>query len=316
MPLRRARAHGLRLAAALFAVYVFWGSGFLGIRVMVRDIPPLFGTGVRFVISGLVLLAWSTWRARRSGASGREAVRLNSGELAAVFVVAMLLIGSGNGLLAIAEQHVDSSLAALFASTIPLWIIVFRAIAREHNPPLGIAGAVVGLLGVGLLFLPGHTSGSSSVLASVLLILSAIGWAFGSWLVPRLSLPADALVLTGWQMVLGGAGVVILGLLAGETGDLRVPSLGPAVAFVYLTFVPGLIGYVAFVWLLQNVPIGQASTYAYVNPVVAVFLGWLILDEQLTAMMLVAAAVIVISVAVTLKVEVEKIADVSALHPD
>lgn len=154
------------------------------------------------------------------------------------------------------------------------------------------------------------------MLASVLLILSAIGWAFGSWLVPRLSLPADALVLTGWQMVLGGAGVVILGLLAGETGDLRVPSLGPAVAFVYLTFVPGLIGYVAFVWLLQNVPIGQASTYAYVNPVVAVFLGWLILDEQLTAMMLVAAAVIVISVAVTLKVEVEKIADVSALHPD
>ncbi len=306
----------LRLAAAFFAVYVFWGSGFLGVRVMVRDIPPLLGTGSRFVISGLVLLGWSMWRARRGDGNRRDAVRLSRRELAAVFVVGMLLIGGGNGLLAIGEQHVDSSLAALLAASIPLWIIVFRAIAREHNPPLGIVGTIVGLFGVGLLFLPGHASTGTSILASILLVVSAIGWAFGSWLVPRLPLPDSALVLTGWQMVLGGFGVVILGLLAGEAGDLRAPSSGPAAAYVYLTLVTGLIGYLAFVWLLQNVPIGKASTYAYVNPVVAVLLGWLILGEQPTTTMLIAATVIVASVAVTLRVEVEEIADRPALQSD
>jgi drug/metabolite transporter (DMT)-like permease len=300
-------ASGWPLWIGLFAVYVFWGSGYLGIRVMVRDIPPMLGSGLRYIVSGALLLGWCAFRARRRGTTARAATRIDRREFAGLFSVGMLLVAGGTGLLAIGEKHVASSLAALLGASVPLWVILFRAAVRERTPALGLVGAGVGFAGVGLLFLPGHLEGGTSLLAAMLVLVSAALWALGSWIVPRIALPADIALTTGWQMVLGGVGLSLIGLAAGDAADLKTPSAASAAAVVYLVFVSGLIGYSAFVWLLHNAPIGQVSTYAYVNPLVAVTLGWAILDEHIAPMTLVAAAVIVGSVALTLRSERELI---------
>jgi drug/metabolite transporter (DMT)-like permease len=299
------RASGWPLWIGLAAVYVFWGSGYLGIRVMVRDIPPLLGSGLRFVVSGALLLAWCGWRARRNAMTARAALAINRRELAGLALVGMLLIGGGTGLLAIGEKRVASSLAALLAASVPLWVIVFRAAVRERTPALGLVGAAVGFAGVGLLFVHGHEQAGTSLGAAVIVLVSAALWALGSWIVPRIALPEDVALTTGWQMLLGGVGLSLIGLAAGDGSDLKTPSAASAAAIAYLVFVSGLLGYSAFVWLLHNAPIGQVSTYAYVNPLVAVLLGWAILDEHIAAMTLVAAAVIVGSVALTLRAERE-----------
>jgi drug/metabolite transporter (DMT)-like permease len=281
-----------RVWAALGAVYVIWGSTYLAIRVMVEDVPPLLGAGARFVLAGAILLA--------ALAARSVPVTVGRRELASAALVGVLLPAGGNGLVTVAEQDVPSALAALLIASVPLWVVVLRTgVARERVSRPTIAGVCVGFAGVGLLLLPGNRPQGVTVAGVVLILVAACSWATGSFLSPRLAMPRDALVSTGWQMVAGGVALVVAGLAAGETGDVHLADVGVAslAAFAYLVVAGSLVAFTAYAWLLQHAPISQVSTYAYVNPLVAVVLGWAILGEALGPGTLLGAGLVVAAVA-------------------
>jgi drug/metabolite transporter (DMT)-like permease len=287
----RAAASRAQIWAGLGVVYVVWGSTYLAIRILVETVPPLLGAGVRFTLAGAVLLGVLAARGRSTAVSRRS--------LAACAVIGLLLPFGGNGIVTVAERHVPSGLAALLVATIPLWVVVYRVVlGRERVGARTLVGVLVGFAGVALLVAPGGQHGVH-LIGLVLCVLAAGSWALGSYLTPRLPLPADLLVSIGWQLLIGGVAMLLVAIPAGELGpthlgDLSARSLG---ALAYLITIGSLIAYSAYAWLLQNAPISLVATYAYVNPVVAVFLGWLVLDERLTTTTAVGAAVIVASVA-------------------
>jgi drug/metabolite transporter (DMT)-like permease len=281
--------------SALGAVYVIWGATYLAIRVMVEDIPPLLGAGLRFLVAGGVLLAVL-------GARGAPATspRVPLAQVAAAAVVGLLLPAGGNGLVTVAERNVPSGLAALLIASVPLWVVVLRAgIARERVGTPTLAGVVLGFSGVAILLLPGARPEGATTGGVLLVLLAALSWATGTFLSPRLTLPAHPLVNTGWQMLAGGVALTVAGLAAGETGQVHLGALsaGAIAAFLYLIFVGSIVAYTAYAWLLQHVSLSLVSTYAYVNPLVAVLLGWAILGESLAAASLAGAALIVAAVA-------------------
>ena len=284
-----------RVWAALGAVYVIWGSTYLAIRVMVDGgVPPLLGAGARFALAGVLLLG--VLGARR----GWAAVAVERGPLVGAAAVGLLLAAGGNGLVTVAEQDVPSSLAALLVASVPLWVVVLRAmVARERTPPIALTGVAVGFAGVGLLLLPSARPEGATAAGVALVLVAAVSWATGSFLSPRLVLPADPLVSTGWQMLAGGLALVAGAVAAGEPGDVRASavSASAALAFAYLVVAGSLVAYSAYAWLLQHAPLTQVSTYAYVNPLVAVLLGALVLDEALAPLTLAGAVLIVAAVA-------------------
>ena len=284
---------------ALGIVYVVWGSTYLAIRVMVETVPPLLGAGVRFAFAGLVVLA--VLAARR----GRAGARLTGREWAAAALVGTLLAAGGNGLVTVAERDVPSALAALVIASVPLWVVVLRAVARERVGWRTLAGVLAGFGGIALLLAPGERPDGATTAGLVLLVIAAASWATGSYASGRLPLPRDPFVSTGAQMLCGGVVMIAAGLLAGEAGDVRPErfSTESVLAFAYLVVFGSFVAFTAYVWLLQHTPVSRVATYAYVNPVVAVILGWLILDETISATTLLAAAVIVASVAAIVRSE-------------
>ena len=283
---------GWMVWAALGAVYVIWGSTYLAIRVMVEDVPPLLGAAVRFLIAGLVMLAFLAARGR--------SIRVSPRALAGAALVGLLLPAGGNGVVTVAEQHVPSGLAALLVASVPLWVVVLRmAVARERVALGTLVGVGIGFCGLALLLLPGSRPADATTLGVVLVLIAACSWATGSFLSPRMTMPSDPLVSTAWQMVAGGAALLVGGVIAGEPLDLGLghASAKSLFALAYLITAGSWVAYTAYAWLLQNAPISQVSTYAYVNPLVAVVLGWAILDEQLAVGMLAGAGLVVASVA-------------------
>jgi drug/metabolite transporter (DMT)-like permease len=280
---------------ALGVVYVVWGSTYLAIRVMVETAPPLLAAGARFGLAGLLVLGALALR------FGRARVRLTRREWAGCAVVGLLLPAGGNGLVTVAERDVPSALAALIIASVPLWVAVWRAGARERLDRVALLGVLAGFLGVALLLLPGNRPDGATTVGMLLCVLAAASWATGSFLSGRLALPADPFAATGAEMVCGGAVLVACGLAAGEVGELGAGTLAldGVLAFLYLVVFGSLLAYTAYVWLLQHAPVAQVATYAYVNPVVAVLLGWAILDETISGLTLLGAAVIVGSVALT-----------------
>jgi drug/metabolite transporter (DMT)-like permease len=277
--------------AGLWTIYLIWGSTYLAIRVMVRTVPPLLGAGLRFAIAGALMLV--VLRARR------RPLRITRRQLVSAAVVGTLLAAGGNGLVTVAEQDVPSSLAALLIASVPLWVVVLRALLGEHPGRATLAGVAFGFVGVALLLLPGGQPAGVTVTGLLLVVLAAISWATGSVASSRVDLPADPLVSTGYQMTIAGLLMVVGGAVAGELGDIHWGRLSAESlwAFAYLIFIGSIVAYSAYTWLLQHAPVSRVSTYAYVNPVIAVFLGWIVLSEQITAITLVGAAVIVASVA-------------------
>jgi drug/metabolite transporter (DMT)-like permease len=283
---------------ALGIVYVVWGSTYLAIRVMVETVPPLLGAAARFAFAGAVLVALVA--ARR----GPRALRPGRRELLGALAVGAGLTGA-NGIIAVAERDVPSGLAALLVAAVPLWVILLRALAREPIRPAGAAAVAVGFAGVALLLLPGGSPGDVPLLGLLAVVAGSALWASASFASPRLRLPGDPLASTGWQMLLGGLVCAIAGVLAGEVGDVRPGafSVRSLLALAYLVVFGSWIAFTAYAWLLQNAPLAKVSTYAYVNPVVAILLGWLILGEAVTALTLVGAAIIVVSVALVVRLE-------------
>ncbi len=278
---------------ALGIVYVVWGSTYLAIRVMVETVPPLIGAGTRFLLAGLVVLGVLALR------SGRERIRLSRREWAASALIGTLLAAGGNGLVTVAEQDVPSALAALIIASVPLWIVVLRTVGGDRADRITIAGVLAGFGGIALLLLPGERPDGATTAGLALCVTAAVSWATGSYLSRGMPLPRDPFASTGAQMLCGGLVMLIAGLAAGEASDVQPERFSTAsvAAFAYLVVFGSLIAFTAYVWLLQNAPVSKVSTYAYVNPLVAVILGWLILSETISAMTLGAAAVIVASVA-------------------
>jgi drug/metabolite transporter (DMT)-like permease len=284
---------------ALAVIYLVWGSTYLAIRVMVETVPALLGASVRFVVAGGALLAVLAVR------GGLRRVHVGRGMLLRLAVIGTLLAAGGNGLVTLAEKDVPSALAALIVASTPLWIVVFRSLWHDRPTPATLAGVAIGFAGVGLLLLPGNRPEGVALGPTLVIVVAAMSWGLGSFTSQRVALPADPLVSTGWQMLFGGLVMLVAGLAAGEAGDVDPSrfSADSVWALVYLVVVGSLLAYSAYTWLLQNAPISQVATYAYVNPMVAVILGWAILDEHIPPMMLVASAVIVLSVALIVRNE-------------
>jgi drug/metabolite transporter (DMT)-like permease len=280
---------------ALWTVYLVWGSTYLAIRVMVETVPPLLGAGVRFTVAGAVMVA---------ALSFRGPVRPTRAQLLSALVVGILLPGA-NAVVSVAEQEVPSGLAALLVASVPLWVVLLRRAAGERVSAASAGAVLVGFAGVALLIRPGEQSGDATVLGLAAVVGAALMWASGSFASPRLQLPRDPLVSTGWQMLLGGLVCVAVGLAVGEAGDADVAefSTRSIAALTYLIVIGSWFAFTAYAWLLQNAPIAKVATYAYVNPVVAILLGWLILDEVVTPITVVGAAIIVVSVALVVRIE-------------
>ena len=279
--------------SALWTVYIVWGSTYLAIRVVVETLPPLLSASVRFMTAGALMYAWLAVR------GGRRRVRLRPAKLAASAFVGTALLLGGNGLVTIAEQSVPSGLAALIIASVPLWVVLLRRLFGEHVNGGTVVGVLVGFAGVAILALSGGSASGAAASGIGLLILASVSWASGSFLSRKVPLPHDPFVSTAVQMLTGGA---IMGVAAAANGefvglDPASFSVSSLLALAYLVVAGSLLAFTAYTWLLRNAPISKVSTYAYVNPVVAVFLGWIILSEDVTATILVGAVVIVASVA-------------------
>jgi drug/metabolite transporter (DMT)-like permease len=292
---------GWRLWAALGTVYVVWGSTYLAIRVMVRTMPPLLAAGVRFATAGAIF--WVVLRL----ASGPERVRVTRRQLASAALVGVLLPFGGNGLVTVAERDVPSGLAALIIGIVPLWVVLFRSAHGDRVPRTTLAGVAVGFAGLALVVLPGDRPGNAPLWAVLLVVAASLSWAAGSFYSSRLPLPEDGLASTAFQMLAGGLAMVVVGLIAGEAGDVHFSEFSgdSLLAFGYLIFVGSLLAFTAYVWLLRNAPISTVATYAFVNPVIAIFLGWIILSEDITLNVVAGAAAIVLSVAAVVRRESE-----------
>jgi drug/metabolite transporter (DMT)-like permease len=287
----------VRIWAALATIYVVWGSTFLAIAVAVRDLPPFLSMALRHLAAGAILFAWVWWR--------RGNLRLGAREWGAAFLFGGLLFLAGHGGLAWAQQDVPSGIAALLVGTIPLWFALLAWIAfGEKLSGRALLGLVLGFAGVALLVDPTGEEGAKPI-GAVVIALAAFAWAAGSLWSRRLPLPNDTLLSAAMGMLAGGTLLAVVSGASGEFGDARFTSEALA-ATAYLTVVGSLIGFSAYVWLLKVAPASTVSTYAYVNPVIAVALGWAFNDEVISARTIAAGAAIVVGVALMVGRTVER----------
>ncbi|MFD3935348.1 EamA family transporter [Streptomyces sp. NPDC058611] len=283
---------------ALGLVYVLWGSTYLGIRIVVETMPPFLSAGARFITAGLVLAALVAWR------YGPASLRATRAQLGSAVLVGLLLVLGGNGLVVLAETDVPSGLAALLVAAVPMWLVVLRASSGDRPPLRTLAGVLVGLVGLTVLTAPGF-SGEVRLTGVLLVLAASVLWSLGSFSASKLSLPGNPFTGSAYQMVAGGVGGVLVGLLRGEHRGLDPAAFSTAswLALGYLVLFGSLIAFTAYVWLLQAAPLSLVGTYAYVNPVVAVALGSLILDEALTWPILLGGAIVVAAVGVIVSTE-------------
>ena len=273
---------------ALWAVYIIWGSTYLFIAITVETIPPLLAVSTRFIAAGAIMSAF----VRRRGGT----LRVGRRALGSCVVIGLLLPGA-NAVLFFAERNVPTGLASLIIASVPLWVVVLQLLGGVRTPTTTLAAVGVGFAGVAVLLRP---SGGATAVGIGLCLVSAVMWAVGSWLSPRLPLPRDPFAATTLEMLAGGIAFLPFGLVSVGTTS---PSTSSVLAWLYLVTIGSVVGYTAYTWLLANAPLGTVSTYAYVNPIVAILLGVLFRGETLTAQILVGAAVVVASVAVVVRQE-------------
>jgi len=282
-----------RIWAAMLVVYLVWGSTYLAIAVVVETLPALLSASVRFATAGLLMLGFLLVR------SGPSAIRVTRQQLGASAVVGALLLVGGNGLVSTAERSVPSALAALVIASVPLWVVVLRVIARERVANGVLVGVAVGFAGVAALVLSNGLDGNVIVLGMLLLVAASASWATGSFLSRRLPLPPNPLVSTAVQMVCGGLLLAVVGVVTGElaSADPSRFTFDSILALGYLVVFGSIVAYTAYTWLLQHAPLSTVATYAYVNPIVAVFLGWAFHNEPITVSILVGASIVLLAVA-------------------
>lgn len=283
-----------RTWTALIAVYIVWGSTYLAIRFVVETIPPYLSAGIRFLVSGALLYLWR----RISGDPAPKKIEWRSAS-----IIGLLLLLGGNGGLVWAEQRIPSGIASLFIATIPLWMVLIDAFRPGGTRPnwLTWVGVLVGFTGTALLANPWQTHTASQVLdpaAMAVLILAALFWSIGSLYSRNAPLPSSSLLGTGMEMLAGSAGLFIFSALIGEWNQFHLATISTrsVAGLIYLIVFGSGIGFVAYTWLLRNAPTSLVSTYAYVNPVVALILGSAFASEVLEARDIIAALIIIAGV--------------------
>jgi drug/metabolite transporter (DMT)-like permease len=284
----------IRIWTALIAIYAIWGSTYLAIRFAVQTIPPFLMAGTRFLVAGTILYTW-----RRL--AGDPAPTRKQWQSAAI--IGLLLLLGGNGVVSWAEQKVVSGVAALMVGSIPLWVVLIEAVWPGRPKPSWkiLIGVFIGFLGIAVLIGPDELVGGNHTIDPIgagALLLAACLWAIGSIYTSEATLPASPLLGTSMEMLGGAGGLLLVGTLTGEWGRLNLNgiSLNSVTGLVYLIVFGSLIGFASFSWLLRVAPISLVSTYAYVNPLVAVILGNLIAQEPLNFRIMLSAVVIVGSV--------------------
>jgi drug/metabolite transporter (DMT)-like permease len=288
------RAPRGQIVAAFAAVYLVWGSTYLAIRFAIETLPPFLMGGVRFLVAGALLYAWC--RARQN------APRPTARGWAWAALVGALMLGGGNGGVVWAETRVASGITALIVATVALWVVIVEWVrpGGKRPAPFVAAGVLLGLVGVGVLVGPQNIGvGGVDPVGALVLNGAALAWAIGTLLARDARMPKPTMLGAAMQMLCGGAVLVAAGLAAGEASrvDPAAFSATSLLALGYLIAFGSLVGYTAYIWLVAHVAPSQASTYAYVNPIVAVLLGWAIADEPVSARMIVASAIIVGAVA-------------------
>lgn len=292
------------ILAAFAAVYLIWGSTYLAIKYAIETLPPFLMAGTRFLVAGALLYAWARWRGQKS-ADDEAAERPRPAQWRAAVIVGGLLLLCGNGGVVWAERYIASGLAALLVATEPLWIVLLnwtRPGGVRPNAKVAL-GLLTGFAGMLLLVGPGlngsSDSGGVNLFGAGLVVAAAFAWAAGSLYSLRAPAHRSALVASGMQMLAGGTLLMIASLLAGEWTrfDLNRASARSVIALLYLVVFGSIIAFTAYGWLLRTVTPARVATYAYVNPIVAVVLGWALASEPLTGRTLLAAGVIVASVA-------------------
>ncbi len=286
----------LILVAAFAAVYLFWGSTYLAIKYSIETLPPFLMAGVRFLIAGSILFGVSLL------SKDRERPTLRHWKTSAV--VGTLLLLGGNGGVVLAQQYISSGLAALLVATEPLWIVVLSWVWLRSGRPnwrVGV-GLLIGFVGVWLLIggkgSPAAGGADGQLFGALAVMAGALFWATGSIYGLKAPTPRSSLMTAGMQMIAGSVSLLVVGTVRGEAAAFDPAAVSSASLFglLYLIVFGSLIGYTAYSWLLKNARPTMVSTYAYINPVVAVFLGWAIAGESLTGQMLVGAMIIVASV--------------------
>lgn len=286
------------LIAAFAAVYIFWGSTYLAIKYAIETLPPFLMAGARFMFAGSVLMIWARFT--------KDYERPQAAHWKTSFIVGSLLLLGGNGGVVFAQHYISSSLAALLVATEPFWIVILSWLWLKGARPNGkaVLGIALGFFGVWLLIngqggaSAGFNTGSMQFLGAIAVIAAAMLWATGSIYGLRAPVPKSSLLTAGMQMFSGGAVLLAVSLMTGEWADFSVAqvSANSWLGVIYLIVFGSLIGFTAYSWLLKNAQPAMVATYAYVNPIVAVFLGWLVAGETFTGQMLFGAGVIVGSV--------------------
>ncbi len=301
MSQRRPSQFAVILAFGL--VYLFWGSTYLAIDIAVQSIPPALMCGIRFSIAGVVMLAVCAATGRRVFYSAKQ--------IALASIVGILLLMGGNLTLSWAEETVPSGLAALIIAITPLWFLVLDSLLLGHHriSGRGKAGLALGMAGLLVLFWPElHADtalGRRELWSSVALLGGSFLWALGSVLSKRWQSGMDVFSATGWQVTAAGAANFLFAIAAGDFSRVTWTTRGLS-AVLYLVVCGSWIGYTAYIWLLEHVPTSKVSTYAYVNPVVAVFLGWLILHERVDRFIFMGSVFVILSVIIVTSAKVSE----------
>ncbi len=283
-------------------VYLFWGSTYLAIDIAVQTIPPALMCALRFSVAGVVMLAVCA-------ATGHR-ILYSPKQIALAAVVGLLLLMGGNLTLSYAELTVSSGLSALIVAITPLWFLVLDSLllGHHHISGRGKAGLVLGIVGLFVLVWPDLQAGSlgrRELIASLSLIAGSFSWALGSVLSKRWQSGMDVFGATAWQVTAAGVGNFAYALANGDLAHVTWAPRGLA-ATGYLVVCGSWIGYTAYIWLLKHVPTSKVSTYAYVNPVIAVLLGWLILHEKVDGYILAGSAIVVLSVILVTSAKVKQ----------
>jgi drug/metabolite transporter (DMT)-like permease len=285
-----------KFLTALWTVYLVWGSTYLAIKISVRTLPAFLSAGSRFLLAGALLALILV-------ATGRS-IRVSRRELASSALLGLSLLALGVGMVTLAETRIDSSVAAMIAGSVPLQVILLRTLARDRVALATRLSVLVGLAGLALVVIPGG-SGASSAVGLGMGVAASISWSLGSFFAHRLPLPTDGFVATTWEMLSAGVFLLVLGLVTGEpwSMDVAVFTLESIAAWLYLGIFGTLVAFTAYSWLLANAPISKVVTHQYVNPIVAIALGALVLGEEITLAVGLGAALIVGSVFVAVRSE-------------
>lgn len=289
---------------SLWTVYLIWGSTYFAIAYVIESMPPLLAMGIRFLIAGLLLALIISLR------QGTSELKIPRAELKSSLLMGFLLLGFGIGTVSIAQAYVPSGIVALIIAALPLWIAIFRTISGERLVKLSWLGLVIGFAGVALLLKPGSITPVSEIensklfLFMLLVLLGNIGWALGTFLAPRFPLPKNTLVFTAYEMLAGGASLTLAGFIKGESiSDFLDATTWSWLWFFYLVFFGSIAAYTAYLWLVANAPVSLTATYAYVNPIIAVALGAIFLDELITSAYAIGGLIILIGVILVVSVE-------------